>query len=298
MISLDDMAVFAAVVENAGFTAAARALEVSTPVVSKRVGALEKALGARLLNRTTRRLSLTEAGRVFYQHCQRVVVEARAAEASVAFLQEEPRGLLRITAPVSLGSSQLTRALVGFMHLYPEVEVDLDLSDRRVDLAEEGFDLAVRLTKQPPQQLAARVLSHTQRIVCAAPEYWDRYGRPTSPKELEQHNCILYLPNPDSNVWYFDDAAGTQEVSVQGRLKANNTHAMVEAAVGGMGVVMLSSSVVEAQIRAGRLEPVLQGYSAASANIYALYLPNRYLPMKARVFIDYLVEWYKTGDTI
>ncbi|WP_432695551.1 LysR family transcriptional regulator [Marinobacterium sp. YM272] len=297
MISLDDMAVFAAVVEHSGFTAAARALEISTPVVSKRVGALEAALGARLLNRTTRRLSLTEAGRVFYQHCRRVVNEARAAEASVAHLQEEPRGLLRVTAPVSVGSSQLSRALVGFMHRYPELEVDLDLSDRRVDLADEGVDVAIRVTLQPPQQLSARLLHRTHRIVCASPQYWDRHGRPQHPQELESHNCVQYLPNPEFNLWYFSNDAGSQGVAVQGRFKVNNVNSMLEAALGGLGVVMLSSTIVGAAIRAGRLEPVLQDYSSPSASIYALYLPNRYLPTKARVFIDYLVEWFGTGDT-
>ncbi len=292
MISLDDMAIFAAVVDNEGFTAAAKALEISTPVVSKRVSSLEAALGARLLNRTTRRLSLTEAGRVFYQHCRRVVNEARAAQASVAHLQEEPRGLLRVTAPVSVGSTQLTQALVGFMRCYPEVEVELDLSDRRVDLADEGFDLSIRLTQQPPEQLSARLLTQTQRVVCAASDYWDRHGRPSEPGELKNLDCIVYFPNNDFNHWYFDDGGELQSVAVRGRFKANNAAAMLEAAVGGLGVVMLSSAIVGPAISAGHLEPVLQSYSSPSAGIYALYLPNRYLPTKARVFIDYLVGWY------
>lgn len=296
MISLDDMAVFAAVVDSEGFTAAAKTLDISTPVVSKRVSALEAALGARLLNRTTRRLSLTEAGRVFYQHCRRVVNEARAAEASVAHLQDEPRGLLRVTAPVSVGSTQLTRALVGFMHNYPEVEVELDLSDRRVDLADEGFDLSIRLTREPPPLMSARLLTNTQRVVCAAPEYWQKHGRPREPGELQRHSCIVYLPNNDFNLWYFDDGGGLQSVPVQGRLRVNNATAMVEAALGGLGVVMLSSAIVGPAIAAGRLEPVLESYSAPSAGIYALYLPNRYLPTKARVFIDYLVDWYARED--
>ncbi|SEG07870.1 LysR family transcriptional regulator [Marinobacterium lutimaris] len=296
MISLDDMAVFAAVVDHAGFTAAARVLEISTPVVSKRVSSLEAQLGARLLNRTTRRLSLTEAGRVFYQHCRRVVNEARAAEASVAHLQDEPRGLLRVTAPVSVGSTELTRALVGFMRSYPEVEVELDLSDRRVDLADEGFDLSIRLTREPPEQLSARLLTNTQRVVCAAPEYWLKHGHPQEPGDLKNHSCIVYFPNNDFNLWYFDDGAEVQSVPVQGSFKANNATAMVEAAQGGLGVVMLSSVLVGPAIAAGLLEPVLESYSSPSAGIYALYLPNRYLPTKARVFIDYLVDWYARED--
>jgi len=292
MVSLDDMAIFAAVVDANGFSAAAQALEISTPVVSKRVSALEARLGARLLNRTTRRLSLTEAGSVFYRHCSRVVAEAQEAEAAVTYLNEVPRGLLRVTAPITVGSQQLTHALVGFMARYPEVQVELDVSDRPVDLAQEGYDVAVRVTKNPPPLLAARLLTQTRRVVCASPEYWRQNGRPQVPGDLAGHDCIVYPPNPDYSLWRFEGPEGAESVSVQGRLKANNTTAMVEAAKGGLGVIMLTSFLVDRALAAGRLEQVLQGYRAPSAGIYALYLPNRYLSTKARAFIDYLVEWY------
>ncbi|MBV1788048.1 LysR family transcriptional regulator [Marinobacterium sp. D7] len=296
MISLDDMAIFAAVVEANGFSAAAQLLEISTPVVSKRVSALEAQLGARLLNRTTRRLSLTEAGSVFYRHCSRVVSEAREAEAAVTYLNEVPRGLLRVTAPVTIGSQQVTHALVGFMARYPEVQVELDVSDRPVDLAEEGYDVAIRVTRNPPSLLAARLLTPTRRVVCAAPEYWHRRGRPQVPSDLADHECIVYLPNPDYNHWSFEGPDGVQSVAVGGRLKVNNTSAMLEAAAGGLGVVMLTSFLVDRALAAGQLEQVLHDYQSASPGIYALYLPNRYLSTKARVFIDYLVEWYEQNS--
>lgn len=297
MVSLDDMAIFAAVVQASGFSAAARVLDISTPVVSKRVSSLEAQLGARLLNRTTRRLSLTEAGSVFYRHCARVVAEAQEAEAAVTYLNEVPRGLLRITAPIAVGSQQLAHALGGFMERYPEVQVEMDVSDRPMDLAEEGYDVAIRATENPPPLLAARLLSPTKRVVCAAPEYWDRYGRPQVPSDLAEHNCIIYPPNPDYNMWRFEGPNGAETVSVQGRFKVNNTTAMVEAAKGGLGVIKLASFMVARGMANGQLEQVLHEYRSSSSQIYALYLPNRYLSSKARAFIDYLVEWYAHSAT-
>jgi DNA-binding transcriptional LysR family regulator len=285
------MVIFAAVVEAGGFSAAARALGISTPVVSKRVSALEAELGARLLNRTTRRLSLTEAGEVFYRHCTRVVSEAAEAEAAVTYLNEAPRGLLRVTAPVTFGSRQVAGALPGFLERYPEVDVELDVSDRRVDLAEEGFDVALRITTNPPPHLAARRLTGTRRVVCAAPAYWDRHGRPQRPADLPSHNCIVYVPNPDFNQWYFAGPGGSETVAVRGNFRVNNAEAMLAAAINGLGVIMLTSFTVGPAIAAGRLEPVLQDYASSSTDVYALYLPNRYLSAKARAFIDYMVEW-------
>lgn len=292
MQSVDDMVIFAGVVDAGGFTAASGHLGLSTPVISKRVSALEARLGARLLNRTTRRLSLTEAGSVFYQHCLRVVAEAQEAEAAVTYLHAAPRGLLRITAPVSFGSQQISRALPGFMERYPEIQVEMDVSDRPMDLAEDGYDIAVRLTNRPPPLLAARRLAGTRRVVCAAPEYWERYGRPQKPADLTSHNCIVYSPSPTFNEWHFATSNGTETVSVNGRYKVNNTTAMVEGAIGGMGVIMLTSFTVERFINSGELEPVLQDFASPGSDIYALYLPNRYLSTKARVFIDYMVDWY------
>ena len=296
MQSLDDMAIFAAVVDAGGFSAASKSVGVSTPVISKRISALEAELGARLLNRTTRRLSLTEVGSVFYQHCIRVVAEARDAEAAVTFLHEVPRGLLRITAPIAFGSEQIARVLPGFMERYPEVQVEMDVSDRPVELAAEGYDVAIRLTSQPPPLLAARRLKGTRRVVCAAPGYWERYGRPQRPADLVSHNCIVYYPNPTFNEWHFESAGGAETISVNGRYRVNNTVAILEAAVSGLGVARLSSFTVERYIESGELEPVLLDYTAPGADIYALYLPNRYLSTKARAFIDYMVAWYQNPE--
>jgi len=293
MQSLNDMAIFAAVVDTGGFTAASQKLGISTPVVSKRISALEENLGTKLLFRTTRKISLTESGSVYYQYCHRVVTEAEQAEAAVTYLDATPRGLLRITAPIAAGSYQVANALPSFMERYPEVQVELDISDRVVDLADEGYDIAIRLTHQPPELYVARLLNKTKRKVCASPEYWQRYGRPKVPADLAEHNCIIYSGRPNYNQWTFTGESGPETIAVQGAFQVNNTIAMLEAATSGMGVLMLTSVNVDRAIAAGLLEPVLEGYDTPGPNIYALYLPNRYLSSKARVFIDYMVEWCK-----
>lgn len=294
MHSLDDMAIFAAVVDAGGFSSAAKILGISTPVVSKRVSALEADLGAKLLFRTTRRISLTEVGSIFYNHCRRVVEEAKEAEAAVTYLHASPRGLLRITAPVAFGSRQLANALPGFLERYPEIQVDLDVTDRSIDLAEEGYDVAIRLTYEPPPLYVAKRLYRTRRIVCATHDYWERHGRPQTPGDLSSHDCILYSPNPLFNQWLFESDNGVERITVQGRLRVNNINAMLEAATGGVGVVMLNSMTIDRAIASGQLEPVLQNYDSPGASIYALYLPNRYISSKAKAFIDYMVEWCQT----
>ncbi len=293
MHSLNDMAIFAAVVDTGGFTSASKKLGISTPVVSKRITALEQYLGTKLLFRTTRKLSLTEAGSVYYQYCSSVVSDAEQAKAAVTYLDATPRGLLKITAPIAAGSYQVANALPSFLERYPEVQVELDISDRVVDIAEEGYDIAIRLTHQPPELYVARLLSKTKRKVCASPEYWQRHGRPTSPADLASHNCIVYSERPNYNQWVFNGKNGPETIAVQGSFRVNNTIAMLEAATSGLGVLMLTSVNVDRAIFAGQLEPVLEDYDTPGPNIYALYLPNRYLSSKARAFIDYMVEWCK-----
>lgn len=294
MPSLVAMAVFARVVEAGSFTAAARELELSTPVVSKRIGELEHELGTRLLHRTTRKLSLTEAGSAFYQHCARVVEEARLAEEAVARLNDAPRGLLRITAPASFGSNQIARVIPEFLARYPDVRVEMVLNDRIVDLAEEGFDLAIRLTNHPQPNLVARRLMTASKLVCASPAYWRQHGKPATPEELTRHNCLLYASVPMVNEWVFDGPAGEARVEVSGNLLVNGPAALREAAMGGLGVVRLTSFSVSNDISVGRLETVLDDYASPDTDIYLVYLPNRYLSRKTRVFIDFLTDWSET----
>jgi LysR family transcriptional activator of dmlA len=297
MASLIAMAAFARVVEAGSFTAAARDLGLSTPVVSKRIGELEHELGTRLLYRTTRKLSLTEAGAAFYQHCARLVEEAKLAEEAVARLNEAPRGLLRITAPVTFGSYQVAPAIPAFLARYPEVNIEMVLNDRVVDLAEEGFDLAIRLTATPQPNLVARRLITTNRVICAAPDYWARHGKPRTPVELSRHNCILYASVPLQNEWVFNGPSGEERVQVRGNFWVNGPEALREVAVGGLGVIRLPSLTLNREIAAGRLETALDDYVSPDTDIYAMYLPNRYLSKKTRVFIDFLAAWYATRGT-
>lgn len=290
MASLVGMAVFARVVEAGSFTAAARDLELSIPVVSKRIGELEQELGTRLLHRTTRKLSLTEAGSAFYQHCTRLVEEAKMAEEAVARLSEAPRGLLRITAPVSFGSNQIATVIPAFLERYPEVRIEMVLNDRVVDLAEEGFDLAIRLTNHPQPNLVARRLTTTSKLVCASPAYWRKHGKPNTPEQLAEHNCLLYSCVPMINEWSFNGPAGEACVEVSGNLLVNGPAALREAAVGGLGVVRLTSFSVSQDIAAGRLQTVLDDYASPDTDIYLVYLSNRYMSRKTRVFIDFLAE--------
>jgi DNA-binding transcriptional LysR family regulator len=296
MQSLIAMAAFARVVEAGSFTAAARDLGISTPVLSKRIAALERGLGAQLLHRTTRKLSLTEAGSAFYEHCARVVEEAGKAEESVARLSEAPRGLLRTTAPVAFGSSHVAPAVPEFLERYPEVQVDLELNDRVVDLAAEGFDLAIRLTGNPQQNLVARRLTTARKLVCAAPAYWRRHGKPRTPAELAHHNCVLYGTAPSAGEWFFNGPAGEERVRVGGNFRVNGSDALREAALGGLGVIRLTSITVDRELASGRLETALDEYAPPDTDIYAMYLPNRYLSKKTRVFIDFLSERYSAPD--
>lgn len=297
MASLVAMAAFARVVEMGSFTAAARELGLSTPVVSKRINELEHTLGTRLLYRTTRKLSLTEAGTAFYRHCARLVEEAKLAEETVARLNNSPRGLLRITAPVTFGSTQVAPAIPAFLAQYPEINIDMVLSDRIIDLAEEGFDLAIRLTSSPQTSLAARRLISTNRIICASPDYWKKYGKPHTPAELSSHNCILYASVPLQNEWLFNGPDGEERIQVTGNFRTNGPDALREVAVGGLGVIRLPYVTLSREIAAGRLEMALEDYASPDTDIYALYLPNRYLSKKIRVFIDFLAEWYANHTT-
>ena len=293
--SLVAMAAFARVVEAGSFTAAARDLELSTPVVSKRIAELEHTLGTRLLHRTTRKLSLTEAGSAFYQHCARLVEEARMAEEAVARLNEAPRGLLRVTAPTGFGSSQVAAAIPSFLECYPEVHIELALSDRVVDLAEEGFDLAIRLTNEPQPNLVARRLITTRKLVCASPEFWRLNGKPCTPQELTQFNCLLHPTEPMLNEWYFNGPSGVEQIEVNGNFRVNSPAALRKAALGGLGIVRLTSFSVSQDIAAGRLETALDDYASPDVDIYLVYLPNRYLSRKTRVFIDFMIDWYSTS---
>src|SRR5689334_18856347 len=254
MKNLVGMAIFARVAEAKSFSEAARRLGLSKSMVSKEVTKLEKSLGARLLNRTTRSLSLTEIGAAFYEHCARVVQEVEEAELVVGRLHGEPRGVLKLTTPVAFGTLHIAPALPAFLAQYPDVSIDLTISDRFFDLAEEGYDLSLRIARELPPNVVARPLAPINRVVCATPAYFVKNGIPSSPADLAQHNCLVYThANPDS-LWRFRSAGSDVIVPVRGNLTLNDDEALWQAVLGGLGISLLPTFIVGKDLQAGRLQ--------------------------------------------
>ena len=296
MISdLTAQATFAQVVEAASFSAAARALGLSKSAVSKQVSRLEARLGVQLLNRTTRRLSLTEAGAVFYEGCQRMLAEAEAAEQAVTHLAAAPRGHLRLNAPMSFGILHLSPLLPALLRRCPELTVDLTLNDRLVDLVEEGYDLAIRIGRLPDSSLIARRLAPSRAVLCAAPAYLEEQGLPDRPRDLKRHAGLIYSYQADGATWRLTGPAGSERVPVAGRFRVNNGDALRQAALGGLGIAQLPTFIVGDDLRTGRLRRVLPDWEvAAEAAVHAVYPATRNLSPKVRVVIDFLAERF--GD--
>lgn len=294
MNSFDDMLAFIRVVEARSFTAAAARLNVSKSVVSRRLGALENRLGARLLNRTTRTLSLTEVGQAFYERARRIVADVAEAEQAVASLSAEPRGNLRVAAPVSFGVEHLAPAVAEFLRRFPAVEIEMDLNDRVVDLVHEGYDLAVRIGRLRDSSLVARKLAPLRRVLCASPDYLARMGVPRTPEDLVRHNCLVYTNVPASEDWQFTVPDGdggerlVRAVRVSGSLRADNGDLLREAAIAGVGITIMPTFIVGDAIRAGRLAVVPLDCEVPDAAIHAVYPANRHLSPKVRAFVDFL----------
>jgi len=297
MEHLTGMAVFAKVAETKSFSAAAERLGLSKSAVSKHITRLERALKARLLNRTTRRLSLTEVGATFYEHCARMLAEAEAAELAVSRLYAAPRGVVRITSPAAFGNVQVAPAIPDLIARYPELTVQVVMNDRPVDLVEEGYDVAIRVTDQPPPGVVARKLMTVRWIVCAAPAYLREHGTPRAPQDLKEHNCLFYSFLESSIEWRFRSRQGDSKVRVAGNFTANNSEAIREVALKGAGIALLPSFLVNPDLADGRLKQVLAGHEVAGAvgnDVYALFLPTRYLSPKVRAFVDFFVERFQT----
>ncbi len=289
MENLTDIAVFVQVVESSSFTAAAERLGLSRSVVSKYISRLEDRLGARLLNRTTRRLSLTEAGQSFFTRSQRGLQEIEAAEAEVSHLQQIPRGKLRINTPMSFGILHIAPGLPGFVDQHPEVSVDINLDDRQVDLIEEGFDLAIRIAELPDSSLIARRIGPCRHVVCASPNYIQKNGSPRTPDDLRRHNALTYRYQDSPNEWRFLTPEGRYtSVPITGLIQMNNSLAIREAVLNGAGITLTPSFIVGEDIKAGRLEQLLPEYRAQEISIYAVYPERRHLLPKVQAFIDFM----------
>ncbi|MEN8182796.1 MAG: LysR family transcriptional regulator [Myxococcota bacterium] len=279
------MLVFSTVLQAGGFSAAAKKLGLSKASVSREVAALERRLGAQLLRRTTRRMSLTEVGEIFLARCQRVAEEAEAAELSVHRLQAEPRGQIRVATSMSFGHLQLAPRLPDFLERHPSMRVDLDLTDRNIDLVREKFDLSVRVGPPRGQSLVQRRICPVHLLVCASQAYLEKDGTPLEPEDLLQHSCLGYGPPPE--VWNFSNG---RQVPTRGRFNADNGDALRQGALAGHGIVYLPTFLVGGDVRAGRLVPILTKHVDLVAGIYAVYPESRHLSPKVRAFIDWLAE--------
>ncbi|HZV94144.1 MAG TPA: LysR family transcriptional regulator [Caldimonas sp.] len=289
MLDLNDMVTFARVVEAGSFSAAARRLGTSKSGASKTISRLEKDLGSRLLNRSTRKLGLTGIGTVFYEHCARIVDEAMHAADSVSRLQSDPSGVLRITAPVAFGRLHVAPAVVEYLARYPMVKIDMSVTDRMVDLVEEGFDLAIRITREPGPQLVARDLAPIRRVVCATPGYLGRFGVPQTPFDLERHNCLDYSRFGTQGRWRLQGADGEIVVDVSGSLRIDDDDTLAQAVIAGLGIAMLPTFIVGRELQAGRLQSMLDDYTPIERRVYSVRLPNVRPPVKVRGFIDFLL---------
>ncbi len=293
MADLTGIAIFTNVARLGGFTAAAKAMGLSKSTVSKQIARLEDRLGARLFNRTTRRLALTEIGAAYFERCRRIVEEAEEAELAVTQMHSEPVGTLRINAPVSFGLLHVAPLLGEFMSRHPAIEVAIDVNDRRVDLIEEGLDVAIRIGDLADSSLVARRLAPCRFAVVASPAYWARHAKPDHPSQLSGHNVLIYTLRERPEVMRFLDPAQPEtpiSVNVSGTFRANNGDMLLSAALAGSGVYVCPTFFCGEHLAAGRLEAVLEGHPPPATAVHAVWPPNRHLSAKVRAFVDFLAE--------
>ncbi len=290
MDSLSGMVVFTRVAERESFTAAARDLKLSKSAVSKQLVRLEDRLGVQLIHRTTRRLSLTEVGRTFYERARRIVDDAEAAEQAASTLHSELRGTLRINSPLSYGLRILAPLLPEFMTRHPDLNVDISFNDRQMDLIEDGFDMGIRIAKLMDSSLIARKLGQTKLALAASPGYWRKNKKPSHPQELITHTCLLYDYRSNPREWQFTGPDGPLTVQVGGRLRTNNGDALLTAAITGLGVCYVPSFLAEEHLKTGQLETALEDFMTDGVPIHAVWPQNNHLSAKVRGFVDFLVE--------
>ncbi len=291
MDKLTSMKVFARVAKNGSFAGAAKDLGISRAMATKHVMHLENSLGVRLLNRTTRKISLTEAGAAYLERCQQILEDIEETELSVTQLHTEPQGLLRISTPPFFGTFHLAPTIAAYLEQYPKVRVDLMVRGGLVDVVAEGLDLAIRLGEQPDSSLIARRLASSPRVVCGAPSYFEKHGSPVSPSDLRHHNCLVNWGSEPHDYWRFTDPDGQSiTVRVAGNLQANTADPLRLAAIHGLGLVVLPTYIVGQDLSKSRLITVLSEYELPSMDIYAVYPHRRHLSAKVRTFLDFLAE--------
>ncbi len=295
---IDDLIGFARIVEAGSLTGAAARMGVSKAMVSRRLGALEDALGARLFHRTTRRLALTDAGSALYEHAVRILQEAELARLAVEQLKSEPAGTLRLTTSTVVGRLHVVPAMADFLARYPAIDIQLTLSDRYVDLADEGFDLAIRLTDDPPDATVARPLAPVRFVLVAAPDYLANAAPIRRPEDLAGHDCLSYSLRPGEAEWMLDGTGGERRVRVRNRLSVNNSECVRDMVLAGAGVALLPTMVVWRELGDGTLVRLLPRWvprGPLASTMYAVWLPNRYPQPKIRAFVDFIAERFGNG---
>ena len=286
MVKWEGISEFVHVAETESFTQASKKMFISTAQVSRQISALEKRLNIKLFYRTTRKVSLTEEGLIFYQHCRGVLDSLDEAERAITNLQIMPQGKIKLTAPVTFGEQKILPLVNNFMNKYQDIEVSAYLSNKQFDLVEEGYDLAIRLGKLSDSTMMAKKLGKRTNYLCASPKYIDKHGIPLSLSELNNHSCLLGT----LDYWHFADSGRDKSLRVSGRLRYNSCVSLADAALKGLGIVQLPDYYVQKYLKSGELVSVLDDFRAPDGGIWALYPQNRHLSPKIRLLVDYLAE--------
>jgi DNA-binding transcriptional LysR family regulator len=292
------MRIFLRVVEAGSFSSAGRQLGLAPSSVSRKVNDLEDDLGVRLFQRTTRKLSLTEAGQIYYEQAERIVNDIDEVRLAVSQLDGTATGILRLSVPVSLSRRQVIPAVVEFQRQYPGVEVVLNASDQVLDMIEHRIDLTIRLGALKDSSLVARRIGTGKRYCCASPAYLEEFGEPGHPGELAAHNCLTFRANPGANLWQFKGGKDRINVRVSGNFYANDGESLVAAAVLNHGIILVPHWLVGAELDSGALQQILPAYKVIPGEtpLYALYPLQRHLPAKVRAFIDFMVARNEVGS--
>ncbi|MVW70694.1 LysR family transcriptional regulator [Bordetella sp. 15P40C-2] len=292
MENLNALRVFVRVAETRSFTLAAKRLGLTSSAVSKAITRLEQELGVRLLQRTTRSVGLTNDGASFFEHCLQILAQIEDAENLLGQATSRPHGRLRVHLPVGFGRRVIMPMMPRFLYQHPEIVLDAELSDRSVDLAYEGIDIAVQIGEPADARLIARRLCHLRFMACASAEYLAQHGEPRTPDDLDKHHCLAYVQMHTGRYrdWPFSQNGKARPKAVSGRLNVNNAESLLEAAAAGLGIAMISNFIAADAIRGGRLRPVLTDYVGEGPPVSVVYLPSRNLSPKVRAFANFLIE--------
>lgn len=296
MKAISNRVVFITTVDEGSLTRAADRLGLSLAVCSKRLATLEKRLGVRLLNRTTRRQHLTDEGALYYQHCLRIQEDIEFMESSLSGMRDRVQGTLRVTAPASFGRKHISPLIPEFLRQHPGIKLQMIMTDSPVDLVAEGIDVGIRIGALADSSLIALKLAPNRRVLCASPDYLHRAGNPKTPEDLSNHQCLILSPQGTSNsVWQFESASGSRRVPVSGPVSSNNGEVLRDAVIGGLGIALKSIWDVSDELRSGKLVTLLNAFPLSPWGIYALYHDRRFVAPKVRAWIDFFKARY--GDT-